>query len=241
MGAAATQADAQALSGVRVEAQVGADSFHADGGKHSKIGFGAAAGYDFNLGGFVLGPEVTYWRAFNEVRTVDGGGLAEHKSFQEWGLALRGGVAVTPSTLIYGKVGYVRNEQRKRFTVIDAAGNLNSGLGYYYDHHTVGGWQWGAGVNQGLGGGFYASLEGRYSDYKAKYTSGGTHRLVGLVGLGYKFGATPEAAPPPPPPPPPPPAPATQTCPDGSVIDAAATCPAPPPPPPPPAPAPERG
>ena len=33
--------------------------------------------------------------------------------------------------------------------------------------------------------------------------------------------------------PPPPPAPATQTCPDGTVIDAAAACPAPPPPPPP--------
>ena len=39
----------------------------------------------------------------------------------------------------------------------------------------------------------------------------------------------PAAAPPPPPPPPPP---ATQTCPDGSVIDATATCPPPPPPPP---------
>ncbi len=35
--------------------------------------------------------------------------------------------------------------------------------------------------------------------------------------------------------------PATQTCPDGSVILATDTCPAPPPPPPPPAPAPERG
>ena len=45
----------------------------------------------------------------------------------------------------------------------------------------------------------------------------------------------PAAAPPPPPPPPPP---ATQTCPDGSVIDATAACP--PPPPPPPAPV-ERG
>lgn len=44
-------------------------------------------------------------------------------------------------------------------------------------------------------------------------------------------------APPPPPPPPPPPAPATKSCPDGSVIDATATCPAPPPPPPPPPPA----
>ena len=41
----------------------------------------------------------------------------------------------------------------------------------------------------------------------------------------------------PPPPPPPPPAPATQTCPDGSVILATETCPPPPPPPP----EPERG
>ena len=42
------------------------------------------------------------------------------------------------------------------------------------------------------------------------------------------------------PPPPPPPAPATQTCPDGTVILATEACPAPPPPPPPP-PEPERG
>ena len=46
------------------------------------------------------------------------------------------------------------------------------------------------------------------------------------------------------PPPPPPPPPATQTCYDGSVIEATAVCPSPPPPPPPPPPpepAPERG
>ena len=57
-----------------------------------------------------------------------------------------------------------------------------------------------------------------------------------LLSLIYNF-----AAPPPPPPPPPPPAPATQTCPDGTVILATDVCPAPPPPPPPPPPAPERG
>ncbi len=45
----------------------------------------------------------------------------------------------------------------------------------------------------------------------------------------------------PPAPPPPPAAPATQTCPDGSVILATDICPAPPPPPPPPPPLPERG
>jgi TonB-dependent receptor len=57
-------------------------------------------------------------------------------------------------------------------------------------------------------------------------------------------GSTAHAAPPPPPIAPPPPAPApvaTQTCADGTVIEATATCPAPPPPPPPPAAKPERG
>jgi opacity protein-like surface antigen len=62
-----------------------------------------------------------------------------------------------------------------------------------------------------------------------------------LASLVYNF-AAPAAPPPPPPPPPPPSPPATQTCPDGTVIDATATCPPPPPPPPPPPAAqPERG
>ena len=61
-----------------------------------------------------------------------------------------------------------------------------------------------------------------------------------LASLIFNFGGV-EAAPPPPPPPmveapPPPPPPATQTCADGSVIDATASCPVPPPPPPPPPP-----
>jgi opacity protein-like surface antigen len=67
-----------------------------------------------------------------------------------------------------------------------------------------------------------------------------------LASLVYNFnsrGAEPiAAAAPAPPPPPPPAAPATQTCPDGSVILATSTCPAPPaPPPPPPAQRGERG
>ena len=62
-----------------------------------------------------------------------------------------------------------------------------------------------------------------------------------LASLIFNFGGV-QAPPPvieapaPPPPPPPPPPPATQTCADGSVIDAMAACPVPPPPPPPPPP-----
>ncbi len=63
-----------------------------------------------------------------------------------------------------------------------------------------------------------------------------------LLSLIFNFAAPSAPLPPPPPPPPPPPeAPATQTCPDGSVILATDMCPLPPPPPPPPPPEPERG
>ena len=75
-----------------------------------------------------------------------------------------------------------------------------------------------------------------FTDYEQKFRS---HSL--LASLIFNFGAPAEpvvvAAPPPPPPPV---VPATQTCPDGSVILATDICPAPPPPPAP-APVPERG
>jgi opacity protein-like surface antigen len=64
-------------------------------------------------------------------------------------------------------------------------------------------------------------------DFDRRFSS---HSL--LLSLVYSMGAP--AAPAPPDAPPPPPPPATQTCQDGSVIDAMASCPAPPPPPPPP-------
>jgi len=78
------------------------------------------------------------------------------------------------------------------------------------------------------------------TETSGKYSS---HSL--LASLVYNFNSAAEApvvpaAAPAPPPPPPPEAPATQTCPDGSVILATDACPAPPPPPPPPAPV-ERG
>jgi len=65
-----------------------------------------------------------------------------------------------------------------------------------------------------------------------------------LASLIFHFGAPAEPAPYVPaaaPPPPPPAAPATQTCPDGTVVLATEVCPVPPPPPPPPASPGERG
>ena len=89
------------------------------------------------------------------------------------------------------------------------------------------------GTARGTAGGFYNRSTQLYSAFLAE------PRTFGLT-LRAKF-APEKAAPPPyvaPPAPPPPPPVATQTCADGTVIEATAACPlppAPPPPPPPPA------
>src|SRR5690242_19905404 len=117
MALPATQADAQSLRGFRVEADTGISSWHSEGAHKSKWGWGAAAGVDaYVADNFVLGAEGTFWWAPADNRNVpQSGGIANHKTFQEWGLAARAGVEVAPGTLVYGKIGYVRNEQRKEF------------------------------------------------------------------------------------------------------------------------------
>ena len=219
------QANAQIF---RADVQGGVDRFYSEGNNDTGLAVGASAGVDFDLGGFVVGPEVSFMWSPRENHTVDGPGIAHRKSFEEWGFGLRAGSQISPDTLVYGKAMFVVNEQRKYF-------QANNPLGSYYNHYNTRGWQLGAGVEQMLSDIFYVKAEGRYSNYRTN-----SSRLTGMLGLGVKFGAAaaPVILPPPPPPPPPP---ATQTCPDGSVILATDVCPAPPPPPPPPPPAGERG
>ena len=246
-GMTAQQANAQgiALRGVRADASVALDRFYSEGRNDNQLGYGASLGVDTFVGdNFVLGVEGTFLNSRAENIGRDGPGEARRKSFEEWGGAIRAGVMMTPSTLVYAKGGFVVNEQRKAFNADPVATPgipVNTAFGDYYNHYHTKGYVVGGGIEQMLGSRLYAKAEGRYANYKTN-----SSRLTGLIGLGVLFGPT--AAPveviaPPPPPPPPAPepvAPATQTCPDGTVILATDVCPAPPPPPPP-APEPERG
>src|SRR4051794_2342773 len=107
--------------------------------------------------------------------------------------------------------------------------NIDAGVKYQYLHTGKLAFNDAFAVN---GTNFTATAKGNYDSHNV------------LASLVYNFnsrGAAPEPIPAAAPAPPPPPAaPATQTCPDGSVILATSVCAAPPPPPPPPAPA-ERG
>ena len=140
VGMSATQANAQLI--FRGDVQGGYSQFSAAGDDDSHLGWGASAGVDYDFGGFIVGAEGTFWWAPAEVETVDGPGFVEHKTFEEWGVAARAGMMVTPNTLVYGKVGAVLNEQRKRFTPFNPAnGLLDSAYpGAYYDHYKRGGW-----------------------------------------------------------------------------------------------------
>jgi outer membrane immunogenic protein len=236
------QASAQvALRGVKADAQVGYDRFYSEGNHHNRLGYGGAVGIDGLFGnGLVLGVEGTLFTARNENITRDGPGIARRKSFEEYGVALRAGFMTTPSTLIYARGGIVRNEQRKFFDA-DTIGTRPAIFGDYYNHYHTAGYTVGGGVEQMLGQNLYLKAEGRYSNYRTN-----SSRLTGILGLGLMFGASAPAVVDLPPPPPPPPAPvveapATQTCPDGSVILATDVCPAPPAPPAPPEPTVERG
>jgi opacity protein-like surface antigen len=110
--------------------------------------------------------------------------------------------------------------------------NVDAGLKYRYFHTG----------KLGFNDGFTLNAVPFTTSAKGNYDS---HSL--LASLVYNFNARgeaapiPAAAPSPPPPPPAPEPPATQTCPDGSVILATSACPAPPPPPPPPVERGERG
>jgi len=248
-GLAAQSASAQGISlrGVRADAQVGIDRFYSEGNNDNHLAYGAALGVDTFVGdNFVLGIEGTFLNSRAENITRDGPGVAARKSFEEWGGAIRAGVMMSPSTLVYAKGGFVVNEQRKRFNADPVATPgipVNNAFGDYYNHYRTKGWVAGAGIEQMLGERIYVKAEGRYANYKTN-----SSRLTGLLGLGVLFGPSPEpvvieAPAPAPVVVAPEPAPATQTCFDGSVILATDVCPQPPVEAPvaPPEPAPERG
>jgi outer membrane immunogenic protein len=245
-GLTATQASAQIqLRGVRADASVALDRFYSEGNNDNQLGYGASIGVDtFVSPTFVLGIEGTFLNSRAENITRDGPGVAERKSFEEYGAAVRAGVMMSPSTLLYAKGGFVVNEQRKYFNrdaVATPGIPNNTAFGDYYNHYRTKGYVIGGGVEQMLSDRFYVKAEGRYANYKTN-----SSRVTGLLGIGVLFGPSAEVveiAPPPPPPPPVEVAPATQTCADGSVILATEVCPAPAPyvPPAPPEAAPERG
>lgn len=184
-GTALTAAPASAqddeFNGFRIEAVAGWDNIGVDfdddvlnGGKRSDDGFalGAGAGYDFQMGQFVFGPEAEFTestadREYQEQGTrpaqpiatpisatynVNGGG--------DIYVGGRAGMAVSPNFLLYGKIGYSWHK-----LAIEGTGSDN-GVPFTIDEQVdLGGLRLGAGGEMNFGSNFYGKLEYRYSNY----------------------------------------------------------------------------
>jgi outer membrane immunogenic protein len=173
------------LRGIRIEGNFGWDDFRSQGTSRSKFGYGATLGFDGQIGDrFVIGPEASYWRAnnYSEICTANNGGQLCTKSFDEYSVGARAGILVAPQLLVFGKGGYVNNEQRKRFTA--PAGRTG-----FYDHYSSDGYQWGGGAELSMANRFRGPLSGVYlsAQYIRDQYSDHTSRQRVMGGVGIRF------------------------------------------------------
>jgi outer membrane immunogenic protein len=114
-----------------------------------------------------------------------------HKSFEEYGAAVRAGVLVTPALLVFGKGGYVNNEQRKRFDAPSGLYYVNGQIvgpeQSYNNHVRTDGYQFGGGVEYSLGGTALplpvtVSAQYVYANYDDH-----TARQRAMLGIGVRF------------------------------------------------------
>ncbi|AYJ85814.1 porin family protein [Sphingomonas paeninsulae] len=168
--------------GLRVEGNIGGDRYQSEGIHNDRLGYGGTIGFDGMIGDrIVIGPEASFWRANKWTENCSGvpGGSLCDKSFDEWGAAVRAGVLVNPNLLVFGKGGYVNNEQRQRF---DSA---TISVPSSYDHFRTDGYQVGGGVEYTLTGGrlpVYVNAQYVFSKYDDN-----TSRQRVMMGLGFRF------------------------------------------------------
>lgn len=180
-------ANGTSFRGFRIEGNLGGDRFMSQGVHRDKFGYGATIGFDGQIGErIVIGPEASLWRAneWTENCTAGvAGGSVCHKSFGELGIGVRAGVLVTPQFLVFGKGGYVSNEQRKRF---DAPAGQTS----YYNHVNTDGYQFGGGVEFSMANRFQGPLSGLYVNAQYVNSNYNDHtsrqRVMGGIGIRFK-------------------------------------------------------
>jgi outer membrane immunogenic protein len=122
--------------------------------------YGAAVGYDIDLGTMVVGAEAEltdstadtdYDRNFNTF------GLGAVDAGRDIYAGVRAGYKVAPRTMVYAKGGYTN----ARFNYVGTDGETR-----YNRNLDTDGWRVGAGVEQKFGTNLFGKVEYRYSNYK---------------------------------------------------------------------------
>jgi outer membrane immunogenic protein len=156
------------FSGPRVEAIVGYDSLRSGEteGQFDEtvdgVGYGIGLGYDFSLGGVVIGAEAELSDSSGEQdldETIDGVNyVGRFETGRDIYVGARIGVPVTPQTLLYVKGGYTN-------AAVEAGFESNNDV--FEEDTTLDGWRVGGGIEQAIGSNAFAKLEYRYSNYNS--------------------------------------------------------------------------
>lgn len=179
MATPALAQDAAPFTGFRLEGLVGYDNVKGNGGGRNGVAYGIGAGYDFQLGGAVLGLEGEAMDSSakgcdtNFITATD---RICANAKRDLYVGARIGAAVTPSTLLYAKAGYTNARIGVNYT--DSATPANN----YGLHENLDGIRVGAGVEQKFGQNLYAKAEYRYSNYEKGIAR---HQVLG--GIGFRF------------------------------------------------------
>ena len=170
----------QPFTGFRLEAVGGWDRVQADGGHDNGVTFGAGVGYDFQLGGAVVGIEGEASDSTTKECAADVLEIGDElciKAGRDLYAGARVGAVVGTGTLLYVKGGYTN----ARATVdYDAAP-----AGILTDHKAsdnLDGFRVGGGVEHKLGQNAFLKAEYRYSNYQGDFAR---HQVV--AGAGFRF------------------------------------------------------
>ncbi len=171
LGLAAPAMAQDAFSGFRLEGLVGYDSSrpgsstdidNADDIDQSidDIGYGVGVGYDFNLGGVVLGVEGEWMESaaktqYDTAEFTDFG-VANIETGRDLYAGVRVGVPVTDKALVYAKGGYTN----ARYNVLASDNETDTNTDIDLD-----GWRVGAGLEYNVAKNMFVKTEYRYSNY----------------------------------------------------------------------------
>ena len=148
------------FTGAHAEGLVGYDDTGSDDG----VVYGGAIGYDFQIGGAILGIEGEITDSNADTTASDilaNGDSASVNAGRDLYAGARIGFAVSPSTMIYGKAGYTNAKFKTRYD--DGVGVITR------DGLTADGYRLGAGIEQKFnifGPSGFVKVEYRYSNYK---------------------------------------------------------------------------
>lgn len=201
---ALAQSADESFTGFRVQAIGGYDVVQAgssrddDGDDNNDqsiegVNYGAAIGYDFDLGGVVVGAEAeltdsTAKTEFGE-GDFEGFGFGRVDAGRDIYVGARAGAKVAPDVLLYAKGGYTN----AKLNILSANSEAETRRDFNLD-----GWRLGAGLEYAMNPNTFLNVEYRYSMYEEANVEGpdgsttpdfnvDTDRHQIMAGVGYRF------------------------------------------------------